>query len=395
MINILSLCDEPEILKVFRLVKIALNIIRVAGPILLIVSLSLAYASAVASNDQDMVKKATMDGVKKIIAAILIFFVPSFVNIVFSLVTDDETYKTCLQNATIENIETAYNLRSQYLMNEARDKKTYSAYMQALMSLKHISDGNVKAEYEKELAEIKKIIDVKNLVEKVKRTKRMSDYKAAMEAVEDIDDDEVREELESELEQIAATMQSAFSGYSSPGQVENLLGIPYYNQCDQRWGNINYDTGGATFCSSSCGYTSLAMIVAGLSRSTTVTPVTMVEQINGISLASGEKTHKGYGAASTGDLTNASVLSRYGITATTIPATIDSVMDAINSNKPVIILAPGHYIVVVPSLDGAGVTLLDPFSGGWGNPMKVSGTYSLEQIYNAYDGFNWAAAYSN
>ncbi len=410
MINILSLCDVPEILSILRIVKIALGIIRIVVPITLIVSLSLTYLSAVASKNEDLVNRAVRDGVLKIIAAIVVILLPSIVGTFFNVITGDDTYRVCLDNATVENIQAAYDNRAAQLVTTAKDNIQYYTYMEALRAVRNVSDGNQKGEYEKQLEEIKYILDVKDLIAKVNSTKNLSDYQIAAEAIEGINDASIKEELNNELEAIAATMNSQYNEYSSPivggsGTVANALGLPYYNQCDSRWSNIPYDSGGgsnggpATFCSSSCGYTSLAMIVAGMSRNMTITPITMVEGLRGISISSGQRTYKGYGAASSSELTNNSFLSKYGIKAQVLSTggydnTIQSIMSAIQSNKAVIINVPGHYMTLAKGNNG-GVVLLDPFTG-WASQSKKSGEYaSLEPIWNAYGGITWAAAYSH
>lgn len=397
MISLLSICDEPEVLSVFRLIKIALQMIRVIVPIFLIVSIALSYLKAVSTNNQDMVRKTLKESVTKAIAAVLIFFVPTFVNVIISSVSYDETYKSCLNNATTENIRVAYDLRAEYLVNMAQENYTNNLYVQALRAVRKVSDGNKKGQFEKILEEVKKVIEAKDLVAIVRSSKDKKDYQRALDAVENLEQEDIKEELLAELERIAATMAKDNSQHSSPGYIENPLGIPYYNQCDSRWGNLQYDIGGgpngpATLCSSSCGYTSLAMVIAGLSHNMSITPVTTVETIRGISIAAGQKTTRGYGAASTGELVRNSLLSQNGITASSISTSFDSIMSAINSNKVVIILVPGHYMVLAPSSTG-GVTLLDPFTG-WADSRKVSGSYSIEYVSSVYGGINWAAAYS-
>ena len=404
MINILSLCDEPEILTVFKLVKTVLGLIRVVVPITLIVSLSLTYLSAVASKNDDLVHAAVKQSVGKIIAAILVFFVPTFANIIFSVATSDDTYKTCLNNATTENIAAAYDSRASDLVKRAKDNVQYYTYAEALRSVRNVSDGNKKAQYESELADIKYILEVKELIALVQKTKKMSDYKKAAEALEGIKDDSIRQELDNQLQSIAATMNTKYGEYSSPGAIANALGLPYYSQCDSRWGNLTYDIGGgpnggpATLCSSSCGYTSLSMVVAGMSRDMTVNPVTMVEGLRNISIASGGMTYRGYGAASKSELTNSSFLAKYGIQARTLSTgsfdtTKNSILGALDSNNAVVILVPGHYMTLSKGLNG-GVVLLDPFTG-WGDKRKQSGEYSLDYIYEVYGGINRAAAYSH
>ena len=58
MINILGICDNAEILSVLRLVRIVIQCIRIAVPIILIVTLSINFAQAAASHDANALSKA-------------------------------------------------------------------------------------------------------------------------------------------------------------------------------------------------------------------------------------------------------------------------------------------------------------------------------------------------
>lgn len=78
--NILS-CEELLDKDLKDVIKWVLKIVRIAVPILLIVLVTIDFSSAVISQDQDSVKKATTKAVKRGIAAIAFFFVPLFVNI--------------------------------------------------------------------------------------------------------------------------------------------------------------------------------------------------------------------------------------------------------------------------------------------------------------------------
>ena len=76
---ILGICDNPDILNVMRIIDIVITIIKIVVPILLIISGMITYKNAV--RDNEAISKANNLFVKKIIAAVLIFFIPTFVNI--------------------------------------------------------------------------------------------------------------------------------------------------------------------------------------------------------------------------------------------------------------------------------------------------------------------------
>lgn len=83
----------PELQKIIDYVMTA---IRIAVPLLLICLLTYDFALAVFSGD-DKIKKIKSKVIKRIIIAIVIFFVPTLINLVFNLVNDvwNKNYSTC------------------------------------------------------------------------------------------------------------------------------------------------------------------------------------------------------------------------------------------------------------------------------------------------------------
>ena len=70
----------------YEILQDALNIIRIAVPALLIVLGSVDLGTAVVSDDKDALKKASSRLVKRVIAAVAIFFIPLVVNVLIDLV---------------------------------------------------------------------------------------------------------------------------------------------------------------------------------------------------------------------------------------------------------------------------------------------------------------------
>ena len=403
MINILGICDTAEILSVIRLIRIVINAIQIIVPIVLIVTLSLDFSRATFTHDDNALIQARNKAVFKAIAAVCIFAIPTFVNVIMKASINDDTYKTCLQSATQENIDLAFEARADRYMTNARNSLTRETYTFAKNNLKYVKDETKKQTYESELEQILIAVEAKELVEKVRLSKKDSDYQKAVDAVSKLTDKELRDRLEDELEEISLTMTKYIAEYSTDGKyVENPLGLPYYGQCDKRWGNMKYDIGGgpnggmATLCSSSCGYTSFSMIAAGLNRNMSITPVTVVEKMRGISISSGQYTKRGYGAASTAELMNSAYMNYYNLKVNRITASSgesfkQAIMRELNSGKAAVILVPGHYMVLTPSGDG-NVVLLDPFSN-WADSRKKSGKQTLDNVWNIYGGIRYAIAY--
>lgn len=403
MIGLLSICNNPEVLSILRMLKLFLVALQIAAPLLLVIFVMIEFVKALSEGNDGALKRAFSNSISRIVASLVLFFVPTFVNIIISVTTMDYTYKSCLDSATVEKIQAAYDDRARARVNSLKESLDKFSYQQALSALDDMSDGEEKEKLKKELESLNLVIKAKELVERVRNSKSDSDYSKAVDAVEKIEDKELKKQLEKELEEISASMSELVGDYSSGGNyIENTLGLPHYQQCDSRWGNIKYDTGGgpnggmATLCSSSCGYTSFSMIAAGLNKDFSITPPTVVSKMRNINIAKGEYTRRGYGAASVGELTSSSNMAYYNLKAKTLGGSGESlrknIMNELNSGHAVLILVPGHYMTLAPSSDPSKVVLLDPFSN-WADSRRGSKTTTIENVWNIYNGIRSAISY--
>ncbi len=103
---ILSICDLPDVVKVMKIVKIVITIIRIVVPILLIVSVMIDLVKAVTNAE---LNKITKPMVNKVIAAILVFLIPTFVRLIANIVGVSTEYEKCLGDLTVETTNLAYN----------------------------------------------------------------------------------------------------------------------------------------------------------------------------------------------------------------------------------------------------------------------------------------------
>lgn len=89
MIQILKMCSEVLGEGVTKNVEYVFFAIRIATPILLIVLISKDMVSAVASQKEDDIKKAVSNAIKRIIAGIIIFFIPTIITLIINLIGKD------------------------------------------------------------------------------------------------------------------------------------------------------------------------------------------------------------------------------------------------------------------------------------------------------------------
>ena len=340
-------CDTAGGLLIYYYINFGIGIIMIIAPILLLVLGTIDFMGVVTSGDEKGMRKSIQTFLKRMLICILILLLPTIMSFIMSFAADitgvESNLFNCLDKATKENIK----------LKEEEEKASRESL-------------------------------IKKIQEKIQKQK---------------EEDEKRLEEERKKIEEEGTIKIA-QGASK--NIDNALGVVYYNQCDGRWTNIRYDVGGgfpqhnnnATLCSSACGYTSFAMIAAGLNNDLTINPYSVVKHMRNIK--DGELTSRGYGAASFGgELTNPTKLAKYNLKAEKI--SYRQINDALNEGKPVLIGVNfynkpiGHYMVLSKASNG-NIVLLDP-SNGLG---RGSGEYtSIESITQAYGcSIDEAAAYS-
>jgi hypothetical protein len=156
---ILDICNIPELLKVIRIINIVITIIKIVVPIILIISAMIELTKAVSNSELNKVSKSIIN---KVLAAVLVFLIPTFVNIIVSFVDpNNNSYLSCLSSATQERIQQLYNENMNNYISEAKEKLNRPSYQVAYSYLKNIKDESIRENYLKELETIKKEIEEK------------------------------------------------------------------------------------------------------------------------------------------------------------------------------------------------------------------------------------------
>ena len=154
---ILSLCDDPDVLSVFRMVRIIINIIKIVVPIILIVSGMITFVRAVNNGDNG---KALNSLKNKAIAAILIFLIPTIViTIVDATEFDKENLITCFKLGTDEGVNAAANIRAEEYVITAKTTLNTGYYTMAKTYVNNLEDTSAKNSYLAELEKVKADLD--------------------------------------------------------------------------------------------------------------------------------------------------------------------------------------------------------------------------------------------
>ena len=156
--NILAVCDNPEVAEVMKIINTIILLIRIAIPIILIVVLSIDFMGAIKTGDKDLLKEKTNGAVKKIIAATLIFLIPSFVNLIVKLSNPSNEYLSCLSIKSDADIQTVYSKKAEELVSKAESTKTLSDYSSAKIIVNKMSNSAKKDAYNSRLDAVYAII---------------------------------------------------------------------------------------------------------------------------------------------------------------------------------------------------------------------------------------------
>ncbi len=215
--SILSICDNGDVLSVLRIVNIVITIIRIVVPIILILSLMLNYMNAVKDNDSDALAKANRLLVPKILATVLVFLIPTFVNLIVEVVDPgNKTYLSCLNDATEENINAAYRLVVEKYIDATRESLKLTDYQLAENALTKVKNEADKQELSQELDSLKHYIDIRERIYKLASNFKRDEFKKLKEEIEAITDEEMKEKLLETFKEAIGTKGSLLEYKTDP-----------------------------------------------------------------------------------------------------------------------------------------------------------------------------------
>lgn len=86
ILDVVNFCEDHDIQVIFSFLGNILTIIKIVVPIILILMGSISLAKAMMSSENDSIKKATSSLTKKAIIAVIIFFIPSIVSFLMTMI---------------------------------------------------------------------------------------------------------------------------------------------------------------------------------------------------------------------------------------------------------------------------------------------------------------------
>ena len=326
MISILDVmtCDDSGTVETILIIKNVLTLIKYVVPIILVIMCSIEILKTVASDKVDN-KKMSSSLIKKLVAAAIIFFIPSIVNFIMGIAEGIElTNNDCWSRASSEYVTQLKNQEKEEIKEKQEE-----------------FEKEQKSKFEQLIEDAKKII----LKEKKEETSTNTDYDKASVIDEDWE---------------------------------------LFYQFNDAWGNKKICNSSDTLSSAGCGYTSFAMIATHFNNKS-ITPPTVTDWIC-------NNTNEDGNAINDDTLYNSTLMNHYNIKANVLFYRGNSlsesekkkkVENSLKNGNPVIVLVPGHYIVLA-QMNGNSVLLYTSGTGGEKSGGEQSGWYSsIDAAYNA------------
>lgn len=270
---IATICNSSATLSVLRVILLLVKIICTAVPIILILSLMIAIVKEIINGKPEILSLIGASAVKKIIAAILIFFIPIFINIVTNLMSDNSDIRYCIENANFEGIDLARGRELEVYMDSAIKNLSRGDLAKAKSMVEKIRDESLKNVYRNKINELEQYFEVADMVSVAENKKTKEAYYAAEAAVKKLPDGENKNNLLERLEKIEIWIEYE-SEDSGEVHTNSYTGIKYkiYNQGDSRWRHYKFASG-KTMESIGCMVTSAAVISSSYDGS--ITPITV------------------------------------------------------------------------------------------------------------------------
>ena len=370
---IFAICNDPKILELALMGKTAISLLQFIAPLGVIIFAGLDILKAVTAKDQDGIRKQINHIPKRLIAMVVLFFVPTFVDLTMNVVDSTFEYTSCFTAASKDNIEGLYTEMANERLAQVKayigteDWRSNEAY--ALLDKAEIAILNIKTETTR--------VELENKADSTRATIKQKEDKEKQDAI-------IKTELELDLD---AYNPPDGSTNPSPSPSPGTGTIPYYNQCDSRWGSQTFYTG--SYCRQSCGATSLAMVVSGIGNNSNAIPTVIGDKMKSMGLPATFVSHDAF--------TNSSFLGYFGIKGTRINGSdkttvLNAFRTQLNAGHPIIVNLPGHYVVVDHIKDGK-FHMWDPGTQSYNGYYDDAGMWELIINYKNRGGPRYAYFY--
>ena len=156
---ILEICNTPKVMEIMNIVVKVIDIIKIVVPIILLFILIFKFIKASTDGNDDAIAQIKKKAIPNVIAAALIFIIPTAINLIVTLAFPDSGFARCIKITPKEEIDKIYVTKMQSLVDKAVESEDITDYITAKNYLVNIDDKDLYNEYDARLEEVKEIID--------------------------------------------------------------------------------------------------------------------------------------------------------------------------------------------------------------------------------------------
>ncbi len=200
---ILSICNSPSILEIIKIVRIIITVILIVVPSVLMFSLIFKFISAATKGDDDAIAIIKKKAVPNIVAAALIFLIPTIVSLLVQVSFPNSEYSQCLDNSNSNTISELYYNDALAKLNLVKQTLLLNDYYNAESKIEKVNDDTQESLLEK-LRYLKPFVDIMTEIRQLRSSKSYAKLSELRVRVESINDQEIKEVLLNELEKISS-----------------------------------------------------------------------------------------------------------------------------------------------------------------------------------------------
>ena len=120
----MDFCTNPNLLQLIYLLKLVIRITVILLPIFIIIKSSIdTYKAVVSNKPQDELKENFKKMARRVIAAVIIFFIPTIVSYAANEFLDEDDISACFTNANLDKIEELKAEREEQRLEQVEQEK--------------------------------------------------------------------------------------------------------------------------------------------------------------------------------------------------------------------------------------------------------------------------------
>ena len=162
---ILSICDNSTVQEILSIISIAVKIICIVVPTILIVSLMINITKKLSDGKGDILNDMGSTIIPKVIAAILVFFIPTFVDIIGKITLSDVDYRERIKFETLKEITPSKRDEITVLIERVETTMSETDYTLAINEVNKLEDSETKTSFLDRLKKTRDLLDLQALVD--------------------------------------------------------------------------------------------------------------------------------------------------------------------------------------------------------------------------------------